>query len=287
MNSDPRGRDILLAGLPRSGTTMTCHLLNAVPNSVALHEPLRPGEMAGLPPRAIDERIAAFFTAQREQILRSRTATSKSYRRGVPTNPVGDRMEDGSRRRIIDGKEIDVGNVDRRDFTLLIKHPSFFTAALPDLAGSFECYAIVRNPLAVLLSWRNTEMAVSRGRVPAAEAFDAALAANLDAREEALDRQLLLLDYFFDRFATFLPDRTIRYEDIVASRGSELSRIVPAAASLRSDLESRNLLAFSTDGRAFELGAALAGRDGPHRRFYPPEDILDLLGSARARMEGA
>src|SRR5262245_2561552 len=33
-------RNVLVAGIPRSGTTLTCHLLNSLPDIVALHEPI-------------------------------------------------------------------------------------------------------------------------------------------------------------------------------------------------------------------------------------------------------
>jgi hypothetical protein len=33
--------DVVLTGLPRSGTTLTCHLLNKLPDTVALHEPMQ------------------------------------------------------------------------------------------------------------------------------------------------------------------------------------------------------------------------------------------------------
>jgi hypothetical protein len=40
--------NIVSTGLPRSGTTLTCHLLNKLPNTVALHEPIAPGQFVDL-----------------------------------------------------------------------------------------------------------------------------------------------------------------------------------------------------------------------------------------------
>ncbi len=34
--------NIILTGIPRSGTTLICYLLNKIPNTVALHEPMGP-----------------------------------------------------------------------------------------------------------------------------------------------------------------------------------------------------------------------------------------------------
>lgn len=33
--------NIILTGLPRSGTTLSVHLLNKLPNTVGLHEPIK------------------------------------------------------------------------------------------------------------------------------------------------------------------------------------------------------------------------------------------------------
>jgi len=59
-------QDILITGLPRSGTTLTCHLLNKLPNSVALHEPLSPDTLKGLDEAGLVETIQQFFSAQRD-----------------------------------------------------------------------------------------------------------------------------------------------------------------------------------------------------------------------------
>ena len=39
-------RNIVITGPGRSGTTLTCHLLNKLPNTVALSEPINPGKYA-------------------------------------------------------------------------------------------------------------------------------------------------------------------------------------------------------------------------------------------------
>ena len=43
-------RNIVLTGLGRSGTTLTCHLLNKLPDTVALAEPIAPGKFEDLMP---------------------------------------------------------------------------------------------------------------------------------------------------------------------------------------------------------------------------------------------
>ena len=270
-------RNIILTGLARSGTTLTCNLLNSLPNTVALHEPLSPKEFAGASGDQFLRRIVAFFDHQRERIVREGRARSKAAEGKVPSNPLGDLRENGKRRSVLDSNEIVVSNVDRRAFDLCIKQPSLFTARLPELVEIFDCYATVRNPLSVLLSWRDSGMPVSTGRVPGAESSDPTLAARLDAIPDVLERQLLLLDYFCGRYRDYLPGRTIRYEDVIASGGSALSAIVPAAAELREPFSSRNRLNLDRDPDARRIAETLLARDNACWSFYHKEDVEALL----------
>lgn len=272
-------RNIILTGLPRSGSTLTCNLLNSIQNVVALHEPITPQELAGTATDDFIRRIVAFFDRQRHRILTEGRATSKAAEGKVPQNPLGDERHDGKRKPVLNSREIIVSNVDRRAFDLCIKQPAMFTARLPELVEVFDCYATVRNPLSVLLSWRDSGMAVADGRAPAAEAADADLAAKLDAAPDVLDRQLILLDYFCARYRDYLPGRTIRYEDVVASGGAALSAIVPAAAKLGEPFSSRNKLNLERDPDARRIAKVLLAHDNSCWAFYKKSDVEALLES--------
>lgn len=274
--------NILLTGPPRSGTTLTCHLLNKLPNSVALHEPMAPQELKGLEPAALAAAISQFAAAQRARILTTGRATSKALNGAVPSNPRTDADENGQRKSAINGMEITVSNVSSPEFSLFIKHPAFFTAALPVLTRYFSCFALVRNPLAILLSWRTAGMQVSQGRLPAAEQVDATLANALNAAQDVLERQFILLDYCFSQYHRFLPGRTIKYEDIIASGGKALSPINPAARDLDEPLRSRNLLGIDTDPAAREVGERLLERNSPCWAYYEKSDVEALLRQGRS-----
>ena len=47
---EARDRNIVLTGPGRSGTTLTCFLLNKLPDTVALSEPIAPGKYANRMP---------------------------------------------------------------------------------------------------------------------------------------------------------------------------------------------------------------------------------------------
>ena len=97
---------------------------------------------------------------------------------------------------------------------------------------------------------------------------------NAAAEPEVLRRQLIVLDWFFERFAAHLPpEAIIRYEDLVKSGGLALFRRLgcPAAepVALESGNASRLYGGVDIDGLLTELLEA----DGAWTRFYRPRDL--------------
>lgn len=217
-------RNLVLTGLPRSGTTLCCSLLGSAPDTVALFEPMRVGALpADDPTRAVDM-VARFFADSRNSLLERGTGLSQQVGGLVPDNPMTDRRNAaGLRVRDATLGEIRVDKTLSPGFTLVVKHNAAFTALLPALADRFEARAVVRNPLAVLASWNSVDLPVARGRVPAGERLDPALGASLAAEPALHRRQLLILNWFCERFSLTLPEaRILRYEEVVASGGVAL-----------------------------------------------------------------
>lgn len=270
-------KNALLTGLPRSGTTMICHLLNRLPNVVALHEPMEPVSLAGSSNGQIVAGLRAFFDAQRDSILSRGQARSKSFGGNVPTNPLSDVIVGGQRQRLLDGMSLLVSNVTSETFSLYLKHPAFFTACLPFLSDQFQCYASVRNPLSVLLSWQNAEMPVKDGHVPAAEHFDPALRKSLAAEPDRVERQIIILEYFYRMYSTYIPDHTMRYEDIIATNGRFLAIVEPSAIRFDEPLQSRNKLNLPNRDQVEFLLSRLVNREHVYEQFYSRDDVLSLV----------
>ena len=274
---------VLLTGVPRSGTTLACHLLNKVPGTVALHEPMHVLGFAELRRQggdaAILDAIAGFAAAQRASLLEHGTARSKAVDGKVPDNPLARTpAADGLRGSVSGLTQVSFGKPRSSAFTLVIKHPAAFSALLPVLAPRFQAAAVVRNPLAILGSWTSVRLAVHDGHAPAAESLDADLREALAARAEPLERQLFLIGWFFERFARWLPrERIVRYEDVIATGGAALAAISPAAAGLAEPLRSsnRNQL-YEREGMRL-AGRRLLDSDGAYWRFYRREEVEALI----------
>lgn len=280
----PSATDRILTGIARSGTTLACTLLNKLPDVVALHEPMSPGSLAGLPSRdAIADRIAAYCEEQRTELLERGRARSRCRDGVIPENPFADEPSaDGRRRPNVSHGVVRFDKPLSKGFTLVVKHPSCFTALLDVLPRRFPCFAIVRNPLAVLLSWHTTSANWTDGRQPAAEMFDDGLRHTLDREADPVRRQVAMLAWSFSAYARHLPAASVvRYEDLVASGGAALAAVVPAAAGLREPLRGRNTnpLYGAVDPRS--LARRLLDAGGPWESWYPPDSIADLAATLR------
>jgi hypothetical protein len=274
-------RNIVLTGLPRSGTTLACHLLNRLPNTVALLEPMEPDRFVGLLPDhgAVANAMERWFRKARRRALKEGEVVTRHVGGEIPDNPFEASRPGKELRKWLASKgKIEVGKDLERDFFLVVKDPPMFTALLPILAQRFPTFAVVRNPLAVLASWNSVDIPARQGRVPKAESYDPELVSRITAIEGRSERQICLLDWWCERFERFLPaDRIVRYEDIVASGGRALAAIVPAAQGLDEPLLGRNTNEGYDRKDVAEIGKRLLKSNGAYWRFYTRESVEELL----------
>jgi len=270
--------NLILTGLPRSGTTLVCHLLNQTGTAVALSEPMFPVDYAALEGDAIVDAVEAFFDRQRASLLESGTAVSRVKSGQVLDNSFGSELNpEGLRLNEFVHDILHVTTTLPPDFPLLIKHPAFFTAILPLLTRRFACFATVRNPLAVLLSWRSVDMPIQSGRIPMAEQFDPALADFLAGEPDCLVRQLHILSWAFARYESCLPrGQVLPYEELMATGGRSLKRILPGLGAFPAGLAERNTNPVYDRKVLGQILPALLASEGAHWNFYSREEVESL-----------
>lgn len=283
-------RNLLVTGIPRSGTTLTCWLINQLPNSVALAEPMNVTKLTEAPDtNARMLEICDFIDKVRGLALNGRPLPGKVIKGGgsnsFPSAPGGHR-----RSMVVASAGFEVNKTLRPDFLLAIKHPNAFAALLPTLVERFECCATVRNPLSVLASWETIEAPVHNGHAPYAEATDQNLQITLDGILGVIDRQLALLDWYFQTFTSVLPsERVIRYEDVINSNGGALSRLIPAATHLPELLEqpltSRNQNPIYDNGSHISrcAEALLDSSDHACWKLYERSEVVEVYEATRDR----
>jgi ribosome-associated protein YbcJ (S4-like RNA binding protein) len=271
--------NIVLTGIPRSGTTLACHLLNKLPDLVALHEPMLPSRYFGLRLGDLIKEVQAFFAEQRKSILRTKQARSRSVSGAIPDNHIGTINKlTGRRESLIDGDTVTIDKPLTEDFCLVIKQPNMFTSILEELTKHFDCYSVIRNPLSVLLSWNSVNMPVTDGHAPAAEAFDKCLSEKLGAERKRHRRQIILLDWYFGRYKALLNQHQIlRYEKIIETGGKTLTAISDGAQKLNENLKSKNCNYLYDHSTKTMLADLLIDFEGHYLDFYDKNDILRLI----------
>jgi hypothetical protein len=278
-------RNVLITGPPRSGTTLVCSLLNKMPDVVALHEPMNVFDFVGQNPDKIVRIIEKFCAESRESLLKDGSAISKHVGGEIRDNAAtGEVDRRGKRARKTEHGRVTFDKPLSQEFRLAIKHPAAFTALLGTLSKHFECIAIIRNPLATLSSWNSLEWLPSKdGHLPVAEKLDVDLARALAKESDPSARQIYILEWFYDQFRRFLPESAvIKYEELIASRGRELAKILPAASELNENLSSKNVSEFYDRALMIDIGQRLLKRDGPLWNFYEKGDIEKLLSEISA-----
>ena len=274
----------LLTGIPRSGSSLACRLAGELPDVVALSEPMPRSLFAGLTePSEACARVRGFAVDTRRLVERERRAPSLHLGGCLDDNVVVEEARAGLRRRQAEHGVIRIDKPLTEGFTLLIKHNALFAALLGQLATSFACVALVRNPLVALSSWQTVDLPIHRGSIPAGEQFDGGLRDALAGSTDVLARQIAILNWFFAQYGDHLPtERIVRYEDLVASGGGALFRVLGHTGAPTQPLTSRN------DHRVYRqvdiggLLAALLDAGGAWTRFYSRADCE----SAAQRLTG-
>lgn len=289
--------DIILTGIPRSGTTLTCYLLNQLPNTIALHEPYNPFHYAedNAPHSQLVDDVDRFFATTRHSLLSTGQAPSKQFRGQIPDNPKGDyplyaqllpnrwlgRSLFGKsllrKRRAHDGI-VQFAKPLSADFTLCVKHNAAYTALLGELTKRYRCYAIIRNPLATLASWNSINFDLREGDMTITKKLDNQLALKLSGQPNRLERQYMIVEWFYSQYDKFLTDdQLIRYETLVAAPTATLRRILPDAPDLDVSITNKNSNRAYNRQLMRQLASMLLGRSSIIWRYYPPEAISQLL----------
>lgn len=224
--------DVLITGLPRSGTTLAVSLLNHQPNTVALAEPF---QLATNQQRddAV-EQVIALMRAYRDRALSGSPLPTKHVGGKITENFAEAPNDDAQLRQVMaQHGELLFNKELSEDFTLVVKHPGEFTALSDLLVDKFPLFAIVRDPLAVLAAWQTVDMPIQRGRMPILEYFAPDdLKMRLQGIEEPAERQVELLQFQLRTYLSLGRERIIRYEDLVTDPQKALAPICEVTTKL-------------------------------------------------------
>ena len=268
----PHPKDIILTGIPRSGTTLVCKLLCDTPDTIGLNEPMKP-EFFTDRQRSIEE-VENCFIRFRHSLLKKKTAIARTDQGRITDNAFSkERKKKLRRTKIRFDKELS------EDFTLVMKHCAEFSLLFPELTERFTCFAMVRNPLALLGSWNSVSVPVSRGRVAKSKRLLPSFYESIEKRDSLLDKQIHIMKWYFNQYKSMDPSRIIKYEELISSNGKNLEGIVGEATIPSWDLKGRNTSKLYDSEHMKSIYERLANDEEIYNPFYSTEDLQVLLKS--------
>jgi hypothetical protein len=195
-------------------------IIDQAPNSLCLSEPDQHVDLMREAATAEDfvARLSQEFDTIRRTILTGGSVPDRRRADGAPiTNYFSDPLPNGCRETTFT-----ICNVTRpglsKDFVLGVKHNALYSAVLPEIVASarFRVVALIRDPVALVMSWRSLDLPISRGRLPAGERFWPELGALCRAKLELVEKQIRICELLFNRFLQWAGQVAIlRYEDLV------------------------------------------------------------------------
>ena len=211
--------ELIITGIPRSGTTLTTAIVDGLDNTLALSEPSSHTSLLDSTNSAA-EYVHEIYQDLREirlKYLRGLPINDRRYDSGVPITNYFTRSQ-GIAHSL--SKEIPLDKPGlSRDFLLASKHNAHYTAVLPSILQltDLSVIAVIRHPISTILSWRSLQLPVSRGRLPAGERYWEELKKWIDERHNLMTTQVGIYELFCKRYLAFGDKlKLIRYEDLVS-----------------------------------------------------------------------
>ena len=285
--------DLIITGIPFSGATLVCRLLNRLPDVVAINEPRILDDLLDVEDSDLQYRLVVDYFREIRHALAIRHGNaflnrppnffSRFVKRRQYVSPP---PHDSDLNEVFDTEQYLPP-----DFTVAVKSLNLFAFRLGTMTHHFRCCAVVRNPLAILREWRVRSGPLQQGREPQIEKIDPCLTKKLNSAANVRERRMILLDWYFRRFAGSLESTVIhRYEDVVASNGGSLATALTSAGAIPSlpgkPLQDGNVK-IQEDLATAEKEFETLVRDGEHAcwAFYRPADVEDLLNDHGTKPE--
>jgi len=221
--SELRKRDVIITGIPRSGTTLLTAMMDSAPDTVALNEPKWQYDWARenrehSPPEDFAKWLAGDFIVSRHKLLKGialperRAEDGSAVTNYYHVNPQTGAMEDTFKTVPFTRPGL------TPDFRLAMKHNGLYFGALQQIieTGMFDIYVIVRHPVHVIASWNRAPIPLSRGKMPGAIIYWDQMNSLTRSPVDLLEKQVKMYDLLCKRIHYFRDHVTVvQYEELV------------------------------------------------------------------------
>lgn len=194
-------RNVILTGIPRSGTTLAASIIDSLPDTVCLNEPDWQVSKVTDTGKNFAKWLVGDFAQTRQKLLSGEPITDRRSQEGeAVTNYF--LVDPASKQTQRNFKKIPFTRSGLSpDFTLAIKHNGPYLAALKPIVelNYFTVIAIVREPIGVIHSWRSVDLPISRGDLPTAKHYWPRMAELIAHDIDLLEKQVKMYDLMCER----------------------------------------------------------------------------------------
>ncbi len=228
----------LLTGIPRSGTTLSCKILNSLDNVIALHEPLSPNKLKSTSKEHAIGEINNEIKNLEKKLINGEAFEHGSAQSLILDNPIQERHS-GELRRLQAKRGLLTLPPQPETTNLIVKQNALFAALLPEAAQHYDVVSIIRNPVDVFLSWMSVDLPINRGRIPGGERFSLELKQKLDLIPDIAKRQVVIYQWFLKQYQKYA-SQIVTYEDITSTQGHALVKAF--GLSGKPNVEIKNII---------------------------------------------
>jgi len=214
-------RNVIITGIPRSGTTLLAALIDSIPNAVALNEPdwqsrslFNNNTVSG---KDFAEWLVSDFLEIRQKLLAAIPIPERRGKKGEAVTNYYDRNGGEVRNKFDIVSFTKTGLTP--DFMLAVKQVGPYLGILEQLVQQnyFQIIAIVRQPVAVISSWRSLTIPPNRGQLPGAVHW-AEMQALTYSNLPLLEKQVKMYELMCQRLYKLRNDMIVlRHEDLLQS----------------------------------------------------------------------
>jgi len=233
-------KNILITGIPRSGTSLLTKLLSQQDNVLCFSEPSWLKDI-----RYPEQTSEEFSYALKDKINHIRKDIKNGYPVTITVKKGTDELPDNYFKRRKNGqqnykedKEVFVEH--RDDLVIVIKSNTLFTACLFELIKlqEWQIHCVVRDPLYTLMSWRSLDIPISRGEIKIGELYSEEVK-KIALEKNIIKRQVLIYRWFVYQYVQ-CNCSIIDYSEFVKYPKFYLEKILNRSVRKNYKLDNKN-----------------------------------------------
>lgn len=210
-----KSNNILITGIPRSGTSLITKLISLDENNICFSEPTFIKEIKAI---SKNKKEILYNLSQKIFEIRNSIRSGKplEFRVGkddqISDNYFTSNCDHLIREKTSKFKDLILPKKNNQN-KIFIKNNLLFTSCIAELSKQYEMIAVIRNPISIIQSWQSLDLPISKGVVTSGIKYSSSLNKIL-GNEGLLMKQIKIIDWFHSRY---LENNVtlIKYEDLI------------------------------------------------------------------------